>query len=315
MSDTGLSVKADLALSDLETNGGKLTYEQNETFIRRLEDSRTILNAIRVQPMNNPSQRINSISMGGFIVKPASQDRNADTTGHAGRAFKPAWRSAPTTTFVELNTKEVMAVVEIPYEVLEDNIERGAMQNTILALIADQFAHNMEAMIVRAVDGGSDAEPLLNYMDGIYALATDHVVDFQNELISDAGFTRMIKAMPKKYRGDLGRLKFITGSDTVLDMRDARAARATGLGDRFVEDNAPVRAKGIEVLGASNNPETKAMLTIPENIIFGIQRNVTVETERLIEERLIKIVVTARVAVEIQNHDAIVVASNLAEAA
>lgn len=312
--DTGLSLKADLALSDLESDGGKLTYEQNETFIRRLEDSRTIMNAIRVQPMNAPQARINSISMGGFITKPASQDRTADTVGHDGRGFKPAWRSKPVTDFIELNTKEVQAVVELPYEVLEDNIERGAMQNTVLALIADQFAYDMEAMIVRGTEGGADPEPLLNYMDGIYALATDHTVDFQGALISDAGFTKMIKAMPKKYRANLDRLRFFTGSDTTLDMRDARAVRATAMGDRFVEDNSPLRAKGIQVVGAANNPEAKMMLTVPENIIFGIQRNVMVETERLIEERLVKIVVTARVAVEIQNHDAIVVGTNLAAA-
>jgi hypothetical protein len=270
------------------------------------------MNAIRVQPMNAPQARINSISMGGFITKPASQDSTADTTGHDGRSFKPAWRSKPVTDHVELNTKEVQAVVRIPYEVLEDNIERGAMQTTVLALIADQFAYDMEAMIVRGIDGGSDAEPLLNYMDGVYALATDHTVDAQGQLITDAFFTKMIKAMPKKYRGNLERLRFFVGSDTTLDMRDARAARATQLGDRFVEDNAPLRAKGIQVLGASNNAESKAMLTIPENIIFGIQRNVMVETERLIEEREVKIVVTARVAVEIQNHDAIVVGTNLA---
>lgn len=315
MSDTGLSLKADLALSDLESDGGKLTYEQNETFIRRLEDSTTILNAMRVVPMGAPQMRINSISMGGFITKPASQDAAADTTGHAGRAFKPAWRSKPTTEYVELNTSEVQAVVRIPYEVLEDNIERGAMQQTILALIADQFAYDMEAMIVRGEAGGSDPAALLNLMDGIYALATDHTVDVQNNVISDKIFTDMIKAMPKKYRANLDRLRFFVGSDTTLDMRDARAARMTGLGDRFIEDNAPLRAKGIGVVGASNNPETKAMLTNPDNLIFGVQRNITVETERLIEEREVKIVVTARVAVEIQDHDAIVVASNIAEAA
>jgi hypothetical protein len=171
---------------------------------------------------------------------------------------------------------------------------------------------DLEAMIVQGVEGGADPEPLLNYMDGIYALATDHTVDGGAGLITDAFFTQMIKAMPKKYRANLDRLRFFVGSDTTLDMRDARATRATALGDRFIEDNAPLRAKGIQVLGASRNPETKAMLTVPDNIILGIQRNVTVETERLIEERLIKIVVTARVAVQIQDHDAIVVGTNLA---
>lgn len=306
-----LSQKADLALADLASGGGLLTMEQNETFIRRLEDSRTILNAMRVYPMSGPTARINAIGFGGFITYPASQDRNANTTGHSGRTPKAPYRSSPTTTHIDLTSKEVQAVVKIPYEVLEDNVERGAMQNTILALIADRFAYDMEAMVVRAIEGGSDPIPLLNYMDGIYELATDHSVDAAGQPINDAFFTSMIKAMPKKYRNNLDALRFIVGSDTALDLRDARAARATLLGDRFVEDNAPLRAKGIQVLPASNNPETSILLTIPQNLIFGIQRNIRVETDRDIEAREVTIVVTARVCTEIENHDAIVKGINV----
>lgn len=306
-----LSQKADLALADLESGGGLLTMEQNETFIRRLEDSRTILNAMRVYPMNGPTARINAIGFGGFITYPASQDRNANTTGHQGRTPKAAYRSVPTTSHIDLATKEVQAVVKIPYEVLEDNIERGAMQNTLLALIADRFSFDMEAMVVRAIEGGADPIPLLNYMDGIYELATDHTVDAGGAIVNDALFTSMIKAMPKKYRANLDALRFIVGSDTALDLRDVRAARATMMGDRFVEDNAPLRAKGIGVLPASNNPESSMLLTIPQNLIFGIQRNIRVETDKDIEAREVTIAVTARVCTEIENHDAIVKAVNL----
>lgn len=311
MSGQQLSQKADLALADLESGGGLLTLEQNETFIRRLEDSRTILNAIRVYPMSGPTARINAIGFGGFITYPASQDRNANTTGHSGRTPKAAYRSSPVTSHIDLQTKEVQAVVKIPYEVLEDNIERGAMQTTLLTLIADRFSFDMEAMVVRAIEGGSDPIPLLNYVDGIYELATDHTVDAGGALINDQFFTSMIKAMPKKYRNDLNALRFIMGSDTALDLRDARAARATLMGDRFVEDNSPLRAKGIQCLSASNNPEASMLLTIPTNLIFGIQRNIRVETDKDIEAREVTIVVTARVCTEIENHDAIVKGVNI----
>ena len=306
-----LSQKADLALADLESGGGLLTMEQNDTFIRRMEDSRTLLNAMRVYPMSGPTARINAIGFGGFITFPASQDRNANTTGHAGRTPKEPYRSKPVTTHVDLETKEVQAVVRLPYEVLEDNIERGAMQNTLLALIADRFSYDMEAMVVRAIEGGSDPVPLLNYMDGIYELATDHTVDAGGAPITDAFFTAMIKAMPKKYRNNLDALRFIIGSDLALDLRDARAARATMMGDRFVEDNAPLRAKGVTCLPASNNPEAQMLLTIPQNLIFGIQRNVRVETDKDIEAREVIVAVTARVCTQIENYDAIVKGVNL----
>lgn len=313
MSGQELSRKADLELANLTSGGGLLTMEQNETFIRRLEDSKTILNAMRVYPMNGPTARINAIGFGNFITYPASQDRNANTTGFDGRKFKPAWRSAPTTTHVDLATKEVMAVILLPYEVLEDNIERGALQNTVLALIADRFATDMEAMVVRGVSGGSDPIPLLNYMDGVYQLSTDHVVDAAGQVMNDALFTAAIKAMPKKYRNNLESLRFLMGSDASLDLRDARSARATLLGDRFVEDNSPLRAKGIQCLPASANPESQMMLTIPQNLIFGIQRNVRVEVDKDIETREVKIVVTARVACEVENHDAVVKVVNIGQ--
>lgn len=308
---TELSQKASLALSDLETGGGLLNPDQNETFIRRLEDSRTLLNAIRVVPMSGPTARINAIGFGDFITYPASQDRAANTTGHLGREPKEAYRSKPTTTHVDLATKEIQAVVHLPYEILEDSVERGALQNTIVALIADRVAWDLEAMVVRAVAAGSDPVPLLNYVDGFYSLATDHVLDAGGALLSDSIFAQTLKLMPKKYRNNLNALRFLIGQNAAIDMRSARSQRQTGLGDRFVEDSAPLRSAGVQCLEAGNNPENKVMLTIPQNLILGVQRNIRVETERKPVAREVIVVVTARVACEVENHDAVVVASNL----
>lgn len=306
-----LSQKADIALADLTSGGGMLTPEQNETFIRRLEDSTTILSAIRTYPMNGPSAKINSIGFGDFITYPSNWDPTVDNANHAGRKFKAPYRSKPQTRTVTLNTKPIKAVVYLPYEVLEDNIERGALQNTIVGLIANKFASNMEAMIVRGRLGGTSAIPLLNYMDGMYALATDHVVDAAGDTLSDGLFATMLRALPKKYRSDLNTLRYFTGQNTVIDIREARQARMTGLGDLNITESTPIRAMGVQLAGHSNNPETQMLLTPPQNIIFGIQRNVRIETDRDIEEEQVKIVVTARVAVQVEEKDAIVKAINV----
>lgn len=306
-----LSKKADIALADLTSGGGLLTPQQNETFIRRLEDSRTILSAIRTYPMSGPQALINSIGFGDFIVYPSNWDPTVNDANHDGRKFKAPYRSKPQTRKIALNTKPVKAVVYLPYEVLEDNMEREALQNTIVTLIADKFASNMEAMITRGRAGGTSAIPLLNYMDGMYALATDHVVDAAGDPLSEGLFATMLRALPKKYRNDLAALRYMTGQNTVIDIRQARQTRQTALGDSFVTDNTPVRALGVELAGHSNNPETQIMLTPPKNVIFGIQRNIRIETDRDIEEEQVKIVVTARVAVQVEEKDAIVKAINV----
>ena len=311
MTKRALSQKADIALADLTSGGGLLSVEENETFIRRLEDSPTILSAIRTYPMNSHTARINSIGFGDFITYPSNWDPSVDNANHDGRRFKSPYRSKPITRKVELKTKGVKAVVYLPYEVLEDNLERGDLQNTLITLIANKFASNMEAMIVRGRLAGTSAIPLLNYMDGIYAMATDHVVDAAGDTLSDGLFATMLRALPKQYRNDLGTLRFWSGQNTVIDLREARQARQTGLGDSFITDNAPVRALGVELAGHASNPETQMLLTPPKNIIFGIQRNVRIETDRDIEEEQVKIVVTARVGVQIENRDAVVKAVNI----
>lgn len=306
-----LSQKADIALADLTAGTGLLTPEQNETFIRRLEDSTTILSAIRTYPMNGPTARINSIGFGDFITFPSNWDPTLNNANHDGRKFRAPYRSKPITQKIELTTKPVKAVVYLPYEVLEDNMERGNLQNTIVALIANKFAYNMEAMVTRGVAGGASAIPLLNYMDGMYALATDHVVDAANDPLSDALFAQALRTMPKKYRNDLNAIRYFTGQNATIDLREARSQRQTGLGDSTLTDNAPLRTLGVQVLGHGNNPETQMLLTPPQNVIFGIQRNVRIETDRDIEEEQVKIVVTARVAVQMENKDAAVKVINI----
>jgi HK97 family phage major capsid protein len=306
-----LSLKADLALADLETGGGLLTQEQNETFIRRLEDSTTILSQIRTYGMSGPTARINAIGFGDFITYPANWDTSLSNANNAGRKFIGAYRTKPVTSHVELVTKPVKAVVYLPYETLEDNIERGNLQNTVITMIANKFAHNLEAMIVRGEEGGASPIALLNLMDGVYALCNDHTVNAGGAVLNDDLFVDALKAMPKKYRTDLSALRFMSGSDAELELRRARAARNTALGDQFLTGALPVDALGVRVKGHTNNPEDSMLLTPPQNIIFGIQRNIRVETDRDIEEEQVKIVVTARVAVTVENPDAAVKISNI----
>ena len=307
-----LSSKADIALGDLTSEGGLLSPQQNETFIRRLEDSPTLLNSIRLYPMSGPQAIINAIGFGDFITYPSNWDPTTSDANHDGRKFKAPYRSKTVQSKVELNSSGVKAVVYLPYEVLEDNIERGNFEQTVLAMIANKFAKNIEAMIITGEQGGSSGIPLLDYIDGVYAIGMDHTVNAAGATLNDDLFVDALKAMPKKYRQDLGTLKFFSGSDAELELRRARAARNTALGDDFLTGARPVDALGVRVEGHSGNPESKMFLTPPQNLIFGIQRNVRIETDRDIEEEQIKIVVTARVACQVENQDAGVLVTNIA---
>lgn len=307
-----LSQKADLALSDLSSNGGLLSPEQNERFIQNLTDTDTIMRVVRTVPMSAPTQKINKLGFASNIMKPASQNRAAATSLHTGRYLADAHRSAPTSSQVTLTTSEVMAEVRLGYEILEDNIEKGGMENTVLALISAKMAEEMEKLLVQgdyANTGGAD--PWLDLMDGLLALSTAHVYDAGGAPVSASVFNTALKQMPTKYRANRNAMRWMTAMDTEADYRLAVASRGTGLGDAVLTGNTPLPVLGIPMIGAAFMPTTNILFTNPQNCIFGVQRNIRLETERDIRAREVIIVVTMRIAVAIEETDAVVKVTNL----
>jgi hypothetical protein len=107
--------KADIAIADLTGNGGYLNPEQNNRFIRTLIEQPTLLNSVRTVAMNSPQMKINKIGFGSRVLRAAT----------SATALQSSDRVKPDLSNVQLSTKEVIAQVNIPYEVLEDNIEGG----------------------------------------------------------------------------------------------------------------------------------------------------------------------------------------------
>ena len=131
--------KGDISVSDLVSNGGLLNPEQTNKFVRTIIDAPTILNEIRTVQMNSPKLEINKIGFGTRILKPAPA---------SGTALAAADRSKPTTSKVTLDTSEVIAEVHVPYDVLEDNIERGNLEDTIMFQIAERTALDLEELLI-----------------------------------------------------------------------------------------------------------------------------------------------------------------------
>lgn len=71
-SNQNLIQKADLALSDLASNGGLLLPEQTDRFIQVLINQPTLLNSARVVTMSGPQKKINKIGFGSRILRKAT---------------------------------------------------------------------------------------------------------------------------------------------------------------------------------------------------------------------------------------------------
>jgi|WetSurMetagenome_2_1015567.scaffolds.fasta_scaffold165934_1 hypothetical protein len=303
-SNRQIAEKADLAVSTLVGTGGYLNPIQANAFIRMLIDQPTIINQIRVVPMNAPTMEINKIGFGQRILHKAPT---------SGTALAAGDRSAPTTDQVTLTTKEVIAEVHIPYDVLEDNIERGVLEDTIMSLIAERASLDLEELIIMGNTALSGSDAYLGLMDGILIQADQNVVDFSSTMpqISKAVFKAGMKAMPNKYMRNRAAMKFWVSPNAEIEWLDSLANRETVLGDNKTVTFVPTPAYGIPVESAALMPDENYILTYPKNVILGVQRQIMIETDRDIRARVLIVVLTMRLDMVFEEVDAVVLCEGL----
>lgn len=312
--------KADLVISELNSNGGLLNPEQSNAFIRKLLVAPTMLAQVRRVTMSAPIRKINKISFASRIL-------NAGTAGSGPypTALASNQRAAATTEQITLQTHEVIAEIHLPYDVIEDNIEggnvgtfneggnppmAGGFRDTIVTLIAERVAIDLEEQALNGDTTSSD--PYLAQCNGYLKLIQSNIVDAGNAQINRTILKNAMKTLPSQYRRNRAALAHFVSTEQEIEYRDTLANRETSLGDAQLQSTAPVYAAGSPVVGVPLMPGSSGILTNPLNLIFGVQRDIMMETDKIITQRVYVIVVTARVAIQIEEELAAVELINLA---
>jgi HK97 family phage major capsid protein len=306
MTNESLLNKADAALADL-TSGGLLQPAQAQKFLRVLIDEAVLLKMATVVPMKSPKQLIEKIKFGSRILR----------AGTEAQALALADRSKPSLGKVELDAKLFKAEVRMTNEVVEDSIERGQLRQTIMQLMAEQIAVDIDEILVNGDTDSSDA--FLAQFDGLLAQVTTNQVAHADGTTNRTLWKAMLKAMPHPFIRNKKALRFLTSISSEIDYRDALGDRATVVGDRMVEEDAPTMYGGIPVVSVPMFPEnigtgshcTAPVLIDPKNITVGIWRDIRVETDKLVSEGVLLIVATMRFDMKLAHEPASVIANNV----
>jgi hypothetical protein len=308
MTNSEIIRKAEWTVGDLAA-GGLLTTEQSDAFIRKLIIQPTILKTARVARMRSPKMEINKIGFGSRILRP----------GVSGVGLIQADRVKPDNSKITLSTTEVLAEIHLPYDVIEDNIERGGIgdnvsagpatisggiKDTIMTLIAERAATDLEELALQGDTASGDT--YLALLDGYLKLATTNTVDGGAATVSRTLFKAGLQAMPDQYLRNLSTLRHYLAVDKVIDYRDSLAARNTALGDAQISSANAVGGFGVPVEMVPLMPAVSGLLTNPNNLIFGIQRKITIESDKDIREREFIIVLSARIDFKIEEETAVV---------
>ncbi len=296
-------LRADIALANLSSNGGILAAEEANMFIDMVVEQPTLVKECRVQRMNGPQMKINRLGFDSRIMHAATQVGNMNDDGSNERWLAEAKRSKPLTSQIELNTKEYIAEVRIPYEVMEDNIERGNFEAHVMRQIAERAALDFEEFALFGDTLSGDAD--LAVQDGWLKLITSHVLDNASAGPSDAMITAALLAMPQKYLRNLPAMRAYMSIANKIKFQADRINRIGTLGDQSAVANVDLYSQGLKIqpVGtlAADGTGAKGIFTYPQNLIMGIQRQITVETDKDIRSREYVIVVTARIALQVDD--------------
>lgn len=298
--------KADLALTDL-TSGGLLQPAQAAKFMRILIKQSKLMGMSTVVPMKAQKQLIEKIRFSGRVLR----------AGTEAQALSQGDRSKPDLSKVELDAELFKAEVRLDNEVLEDSIERQELRQTIMQILGDAIARDMEEVAIQG--DTASADPFLAKFDGVLKQATSHVVDAGTVALNKQLFRDCLRAMPSEFLRNKADMRFLTSTDAEIDYRDALADRSTVLGDKFLEQEAPVAYSGVPVIDLQLMPEnlgggtncTNMLLLDPKNINFGVWRQIRIETDKLVSEGVLIIVATLRFDVRFAHEDAVVKATNI----
>jgi hypothetical protein len=246
-------VKKAVVVTDALATSGKLNPAQADRFIDYVVDVTGLKNNARVVRFRNEDLVIDKIGVGRRAAMPAEE------------AVAPSARRGITTSKVTLTPKEIIVPFEIGDSFREINLEGDAVEDHIVKMMATQLANDLETLYLegdtlgRAVIEGDILEgghvsnvvkdTYLALRDGWLKLArSGNVVDLAGANVGANAFSRMLNALPAKFKRNRTALRFMSSIDLEQNYREKLSTRATGAGDAALSSTSGITPFGVPLM-------------------------------------------------------------------
>lgn len=320
---------ADPGLGAMETQLGSpsadvhLTDAEREFIIDTVVDQSVLLGEVRKVQMRRSLVEIPKLAIGTRLMR-------ATKSGGTPESTAPGASADVIFGSIKLQSAKTSLPWTLTEEFLEDNPEMGGAEAKIAKMMGVQAGNDLEDLCING--DVTSADTLLWANDGFWKLsAGGNVADFAGGNFTRNTFNQMVRALPPKYRRNLRQLRFYVGPNLWQDWVDSVAARQGNMADQYlaglvadptyggipirgiplVDEEITAASRG---LGGADNL-TDIMLTHPDNLIFGVQRDMklrkTTEGKDAIEQDERYYVLHLRTDFQVQNLEAVVLGQNI----
>lgn len=300
---------------------GVLQVEKENQFIQAVQEATVMLDASRYIGMKGSKRDIDRIE---FDIDLEAATRDSTTAAITLADQDPVF------AMNQLSAEKLMAKFRLTYEALEDNLAQGLLESVLTSLFGNAAGRSLEKIFIY---GDQDLSPGVNVPSGyaeidgwiskvgtgqtLYGGGSSSARDFDPADIDDI-FTEMYDALPAH---QLGEAKFYVPRSYESLYRRSLKSKDSPLGDQAVLQDGSLTFEGVPIVPvpaldipvvnstfASNISPVVLFLGKPSNFVHGLQRGITVESEKDIENQLYKFVASLRGDCHFENEDNVVCA-------
>jgi hypothetical protein len=308
------------AIDETSLPNSILNRQQANRFIDMVVDEAILMKNVRVVRTDTNKGEINKLDLGTIVTQGASTTSRATTR-------------IPTEKVVTYDTEKYRSAFDLKTDFMEDNLEKGGARDTLLGMFSKRMAIDTELAAIEGDstlatgDSQSDENNLLGVNDGFSKILLANVpsaqqVDASGDAPSKRLYYEMKRRIPSRYRVAKPDYVWIVPSGPADKWKLDWSDRETVGGDSALSSGLVPGPWGIPMLEVPLMPEDLSFGTIGtdgcqiwltplKNLIYFVQRDITIEFDRRPRQDVWEVTIHFRVDFEIENTELVIMAKNV----